>query len=465
MSNFQPITSGGQKPAPRNTKPLNQTPQSEDERPWWKFGLTTWLLIFGLIVINAGIFVKPEMLDKIVVPFWRVLGFVDVRFWPWWYWPVFWIVVIGLVGRYLLSERIEFAEVQGQDTDQIEQLRRIVTIIAVGLAIVMICVHSDLANHLRVLISQFYTIQYPWWTPSLVITLIIALLVIVWMIQRAQDENGAEGWSLRTTIGVIVGGVMGIAVIFCGMIAYTNGFFSSLSLSLSLPWWGWPAFWVAVITGLLTYRIFTAIQGKGATVQTTTTIQATAVPIQQAASAPAKPKGFNASVGGRTQAGFRAGQPKERTPLLERLGLSALSELGMLVWLIPVGLILLAVIGYICYHLMTMEWIDAEGYPISRPWWIWALPFVILALGALIWKVVLLIRENMEDGAFQSSRSRSASQSKPQKSRGFNVQSPGRSGFQRNDQESGLSANPFFWVAIVGGGILLLIIVLLLVFR
>ena len=35
----------------------------------------------------------------------------------------------------------------------------------------------------------------------------------------------------------------------------------------------------------------------------------------------------------------------------------------------------------------------------------------------------------------------------------------------KTKHESGLSANPFFWVAIVGGGILLLIIVLLLVFR
>jgi len=462
MSNFQPITGGGQKPAPRNTKPLNQTPQSEDERPWWKFGLTTWLLIFGLVVINAGIFVKPEMLDSVVTLLWRVLGLVDVRYWPWWYWPVFWIIVIGLVARYLLAERIEFAEVEGLDTDQLEQLRRIVTIIAVGLSAVMICVHSNLVGHLRVLIGQFYTIQYPWWTPSLAIVLVIVLLGVLWMVQRAQEENGAEGWSLRTTIGVVVGGIAGIAIIFFGTIAYANGFFSSLSQSLSLPWWGWPAFWVAVIAGLLAYRIFAVVQGKGATAQTTATIQAT--PVQQAASAPTR-KGFNASVGGRAQTGFRAGQPRERTPLLERLGLSALSDMGMLVWLIPVGLILLAVIIYFCYHLFTMEWIDAEGYPVARPWWIWALPFAILTLGALVWKAVLVIRENMENGAFQSSRSRSASQSKPQKSRGFNVQSSGRSGFRDNNQESGLFTNPFFWVAVVGGGILLLIIVLLLVFR
>jgi len=71
----------------------------------------------------------------------------------------------------------------------------------------------------------------------------------------------------------------------------------------------------------------------------------------------------------------------------------------------------------------------------------------------------------MENGVFQSSRTRSASQGKPQKSRSFNMQSSGRGGFQRNSQESGLFTNPFFWVAVVGGGILLLIIVLLLVFR
>ena len=277
MPGFQPVTGGGQNPAPHNVKPLNQPP-SEDERPWWKFGFTTWLLVFGLVVINAGIFVKPEMLDAIVALLWRVLGLVDVRYWPWWYWPVFWIIVIGLVGRYLLAERIEFAEVQGQDTDQLCQLRRLVTIIAVGLAIVMICVHSNLAGYLRGLIGQFYTIQYPWWAPSLAITLVIILLGIVWMVQRAQGENNAEGWSLWTTLGVVVGGIAGIAVIFFGVIAYTNGFFSSWSLSLSLPWWGWPAFWMAVIAGLLIYKIFTVFHGKEATAQTKAMSVRTAAP-------------------------------------------------------------------------------------------------------------------------------------------------------------------------------------------
>jgi len=265
MPGFQPVTGGGQKPAPRNVKPLNQPP-SEDERPWWKFGLTTWLLVFGLMVINAGVFVKPGMLDKIGVQFWWFLGLVDVRFWPWWYWPIFWIIVIGLFGRYLLSERIEFADVQGHDTDQLEQLRRLVTIIAVGLAIVMICVHSNLAGHLRWLLGQFNAIQYPWWAPSLAITLIIVLLGIVLMVQRAHKENDreesdAEPWSLRMTLGMVLGGIAGITVI--GMIVYVAGLFTSLSL----PWLGWSAFWVAVISGLLVYRTFMAFRGQGTTVR------------------------------------------------------------------------------------------------------------------------------------------------------------------------------------------------------
>ena len=452
MPGFQPATGGGRKPAPRNVKPA---PPSEELRPWWKFGLTTWLLIFGLVVINAGLFVKPEMLDSVVAQFWRILGFVDVRFWPWWYWPVFWMIVIGLVGRYLLAERIEFAEAQGQDADQLSQLRRLVTIIAVGLSVVMICVHSNLAGYLRVLIGKFYTLQYPWWTPSLAITLVIVLLGIVWMVQRAQEENDFEGWSLRTTLAVILGGITGIAVMIGGAVAYANGFFSSLSFSL--PWWNWPVFWVAVIAGLLAYRIFTAFHGQETSAPSSVKFQTTVVPAQQAPT-PTKPKGFNSST--RPQTGFRTGSMKERTPLFERLGLSSLREMGMIVWLIPIGLVLLAVIGYFCYHLMTMEWIDAEGYPISRPWWVWALPFAILVLGALTWKVVLVIRENTDSPPFRPSHP--TPQSKPQKPRGFNVQTPGR-GYQRN--ESGLFANPFFWVATVGGGILLLIIVLLLVFR
>jgi len=462
MPGFQPITGGGQNPVPRNVKPLNQPPQSEDERPWWKFGLTTWLLIFGLVVINVGIFVKPEMLDKIVTQLWRFLGFVDVRFWPWWYWPVFWIVVIGLVGRYLLSERIEFAEVQGEDADQLIQLRRLVTIIVVGLSAVMICVHSNLAGHIRWLIGQFNTIQYPWWTPTLAITLIIALLGIVWIIQRARTENDTEPWSLGTTISVVAGGIVGIMAIFVGIIAYTNGLFASQSLPF--PWWGWPAFWVVVIAALLVYRTFMAFRGQTPTVQTTTPAQISATPIQQT-SVSTKPKGFNASLGNRSKAGFRTGQTTERTPLLERLGLSTLREMGVIVWLIPVGLVLLAVIGYFCYRLMTMEWIDAEGYPVTKPWWIWVLPFALLGLVVVTWKMVLLIRENVESGTFRSSKTQASSQTKPQKQKGFNVQTPSRAGFQRNIQEQGLFANPFFWVATLGGGLLLLIIVLLLVFR
>jgi hypothetical protein len=88
---------------------------------------------------------------------------------------------------------------------------------------------------------------------------------------------------------------------------------------------------------------------------------------------------------------------------------------------------------------------------------------MILTLGAVTWKVVLMIRENMEGGAFQSSRSRSTPQNRPQKPRGFNMQTPGRTGFQGNERS--LFSNPFFWVAVVGGGVLLLVIVLLLVFR
>ena len=223
---------------------------------------------------------------------------------------------------------------------------------------------------------------------------------------------------------------MVIAAIFGGIIAYANGFFSPESLSLSLPWWGWPLFWVVVIAGLLAYRIFTVFRGKdttaptkGAIVRTAATVQAPAAPTQQAA--PAKPKGFNASVGGRSAAGLRAGATRERTPILERLGLSALREMGMVVWLVPVGVVLLAVVGYFCWQLMTMEWIDAEGYPISKPWWVWVLPFALLALGAITWKVVLVIRENREDSAFRSSRP--TPQNKPQqKPRGFNMQPPGK---------------------------------------
>jgi len=369
---------------------------------FYVFYITEERMIFGSVLLNN---------------FWQT---IEIRHWSWWYWPAFWCIVIFTVVRLLLMQRLESENIQTESSNQLKQLRRLLAIVIVGLLVILLCVHSNLSGFLRVPAIRFSSFRFPWWSAPLAITLVIALLGVIWMVQRYREENEVEEWSLQKKLGLVIAGIMVIMAIFGGVLAYTNNMISmqSFSFSMSFPWWGWPAFWVTVIAGLLTYKVVAVIRDREPSTQT-------AIPKQkQQTPASVKPKGFNTAVGGRSQTGFRAGTMKECKPLLERFGLSSLREMGMTVWLIPVGGVLLAVIGYFCYRLLTMEWIDAEGYPISRPWWIWALPFAILALGALIWKVVLIIRENREDGAFRPSRP--TPQNKPQKPRGFNMQPPGK---------------------------------------
>jgi len=151
----------------------------------------------------------------------------------------------------------------------------------------------------------------------------------------------------------------------------------------------------------------------------------------------------------------------ERTPLFERLGFSTLREMGMIIWLVPAGLIFF-IITYFCYRWMTMEWIDAEGYPISTPWWIWVLPFVFLGLGALTWRIVLLIHEGREDRSFRSPPIKPQPSLRQQKPKGFNMQRS--SGFRWGQQESASPfSKPIVWIA-VGAGVLLLIVLLVIIF-
>lgn len=48
----------------------------DDERPWWDFGYSVWLLLIGLILFNIGVFINPVWVDKII-------SFLDFRRWHW----------------------------------------------------------------------------------------------------------------------------------------------------------------------------------------------------------------------------------------------------------------------------------------------------------------------------------------------------------------------------------------------
>ena len=216
-------------------------------------------------------------------------------------------------------------------------------------------------------------------------------------------------------------------MIFAGVIAYYNGA-SFASWTFSLPWWSWSAFWIVVIVGLVIYKIVMVAQESGshATAPRTQTATATpqAAPAKQrtfnAATAPAPAKKtFNASFGS------RAGGPsavREGWSLSSLPGMAALAEAGPIVWWIIGGVIGLLPISWFIYWYVTTEWIDKEGYPIPKPWWVWPLAFLLLGLGVLTFKIVQMVREGAADGAFRSTSRPVAKPQKPQKPTGFNVQ-------------------------------------------
>ena len=185
-----------QPPFSQNAPDVHDTRSSR----WWEFGVTTWLLIVGLVVINVGMFVSPELLERLGGRIWRLLSFVDVRYWPWWYWPIFWIIVIGAVTRYLLTGRIEMMEAQREDSTQHYQLRRLITILTVGLTALLICVHANIFTAFRHFVGQLLSSDFPWWGMPLFWSLLIGVLVAVWMLQRYLEQGDRQPSENRSTL-------------------------------------------------------------------------------------------------------------------------------------------------------------------------------------------------------------------------------------------------------------------------
>ncbi|MDR1964120.1 MAG: hypothetical protein LBQ50_10110 [Planctomycetaceae bacterium] len=69
--------------------------QKSSSEPWWKFSMTTWLFIAGLVLLNIGCFLKPSILDTLLVCLFNLL---DFRTWPLWYF-------LGLIGVPVFSVR------------------------------------------------------------------------------------------------------------------------------------------------------------------------------------------------------------------------------------------------------------------------------------------------------------------------------------------------------------------------
>ena len=430
MAGFQSAIGGGTgvgkapKPTPQTAPPQNSD-QIDEQSQWWKFGTTTWFLITGLIIINAGMFVKPELLEGLGG---RMGQFFDIRFWAWWYWPVFWIIIIGAATRYLLTVRIENMETQGEDSTQHVQLKRLVTITAIGLALLLVCVHADVFAAFRQFAGQLFSAGIPWWGMPLFWLLFIGVLITIWGIQRYREQSGQYvEWDRQTLTWTITGIGIGLAVIFAGIIGIYNGanFFTSIA---SMPWWGWSAVWIALIVGLLIYKVVMVVQEESVS-NSPNTVKAMAVapspaPVQQktktfnAVTAPAVKKTFNAATGPRSvpQTG------REKWSFSNLPGVSALADLGPIVWWSVAGVAVFIFLAWFGYWYTATEWIDKEGYPIAKPWWVWPLLFVLIGCGVVVAKVIIALREGAAEGAFRREKPKFTLPVKPQKPTGFNIQ-------------------------------------------
>ncbi|MDR2642158.1 MAG: hypothetical protein LBC74_05125 [Planctomycetaceae bacterium] len=79
-------------------KNATSTPNKLSKESWWKFSLTTWQLIIGLVLLNIGCFLKPTLLDTLLKSLFNV---VDIRTWAWWYFICL-IIVVGFSIRWYL---------------------------------------------------------------------------------------------------------------------------------------------------------------------------------------------------------------------------------------------------------------------------------------------------------------------------------------------------------------------------
>ena len=234
MGNFQPSIGGRvnpSKPVVPKVKDTNthSPPQNDDEllrnestrnisiRTWPVWVWVTISAFIGLYCLLLYYFyVTEERLQYGSALASHVMHTVEIRHWSWWYWPVFWGLVVLTIVRFLLFQRMKSPEAQYGNAQQLNRLLRLLPIVIVGLMVVLLCAHSDVLGLLRILMDRMRTIEFPWWAPSLAITLVIALLGVIWMIQRYQEENDVEEWSLRTKLGLIFGGIATNFIIHCG---------------------------------------------------------------------------------------------------------------------------------------------------------------------------------------------------------------------------------------------------------
>jgi hypothetical protein len=82
-----------------NTISVSTSTEPVQKRPWWKFGTMGWILIFGLIILNIGVFSEVVEFNKRT--FNRFFYLIDPRYWSLLPVPVLWGTVFWLVTDFL----------------------------------------------------------------------------------------------------------------------------------------------------------------------------------------------------------------------------------------------------------------------------------------------------------------------------------------------------------------------------
>ena len=70
---------------------------TDDEREWYHFSASTWMLIGGLVLFNLGCFFGLDIIEGLF----RLL---DFRLWPWWYFAVLLVIAAFSIRWYLLFQ-------------------------------------------------------------------------------------------------------------------------------------------------------------------------------------------------------------------------------------------------------------------------------------------------------------------------------------------------------------------------
>lgn len=350
MSGFKPTISGkGPKPTaspPKisQEKPSTHTPPTKfttrPKQTGWT-GWTTALLILGLLGINVGIFFSPDTLESITAQFWKTLALFDFRYWSKWTGVTFFLVLAGLLTRYFLTEQIEFGNHHDNFLRSLRQLRRIVTILIIGVLLLVCCTSPTFSGMGTVFVTSFLPVAVYWMFRPIVWVGILLALVISKIIVTLRSNGGTSDVEK-------------------------------------------PVRAVAEPSSAATWKIASSVR-SGTKIMST------------------KEKGIFSSLQDSAAAAF----------LLEN---KARIGLGIAVLF---GIFFLFYLGNIFF---ASEWIDEEGFPISKPWWMWVLPFLALAIGGVITKIVIVIRAEAASVTARSvSLSTPRKKTPPPQSKGFNV--------------------------------------------